>query len=330
VVSLVFPTSEAGLLEVAIASGQGAEQLRGMRYSSARSLVALAMETGHGVRLGAANEQVEHPVHLSRIVDVGPVMAVPLSGKEGPQGAIAVARLTGRRSFTSVDLEMAEAFAGHAAIARELVAARADQQRLAVLEDRDRIARDLHDHVIQRLFADGLTLQSVAMMTRDDQLAAKVASVVTDIDDTIRQIRTSIFQLRGGDAERRPGVRAAVLAVVAQVSPLLGFEPEVRFSGPADTLVPVAAVGDVEAVVREGLTNAAKHAGAGKVAVALTAEGHRLTVEVLDDGVGPGATQRSSGLGNLRRRAQDLDGTLTIESRPSGGTRLLWAIPVSP
>ena len=330
VVSLVFPTSEAGLLEVAIASGQGAEQLRGMRYSSARSLVALAMETGHGVRLGAANEQVEHPVHLSRIVDVGPVMAVPLSGKEGPQGAIAVARLTGRRSFTSVDLEMAEAFAGHAAIARELVAARADQQRLAVLEDRDRIARDLHDHVIQRLFADGLTLQSVAMMTRDDQLAAKVASVVTDIDDTIRQIRTSIFQLRGGDAERRPGVRAAVLAVVAQVSPLLGFEPEVRFSGPADTLVPVAVVGDVEAVVREGLTNAAKHAGAGKVAVGLTAEGHRLTVEVLDDGVGPGATQRSSGLGNLRRRAQDLDGTLTIESRPSGGTRLLWAIPVSP
>jgi signal transduction histidine kinase len=329
VVSLVFPADVPGLLQVAVASGLGAAQLTGLRYDAANTLVAVAMETGRGVRLGAANQQVEHPVHLSQIVDVGPVMAVPLSGRQGPQGALTVGRLAGRRGFTSVDLEMAEAFAAHAAIARELVDARADMQRLAVLEDRDRIARDLHDHVIQRLFADGLTLQSVAMMSREPRLADKVSRVVEDIDDTISQIRTSIFQLRSGDGQCAPGLRSAVLAIAAQVTPLLGFEPAVRFSGPADTMVPSTALGDVEAVVREGLTNAAKHARAGEVVVDLRVQGTTLTIEICDDGVGLSSPRRSSGLSNLRSRAEELGGTLTIQARPTGGTQLLWTIPIS-
>jgi signal transduction histidine kinase len=329
VATLVIPADAPGMLEVAVASGLGESQLTGLQYDTTNTLVALAMRTGRGVRLSDAHQQLEHPVHLATIVDVGPVMAVPLSGRAGPQGALTVGRLAGRRSFSSVDLEMAEACGGRAAVARELVDARADHQRLAILEDRDRIARDLHDHVIQRLFADGLTLQSVAMMTRDPQLAQKVSRVVDDIDDTIRQIRTSIFQLRSGDAQQRAGLRSAVLAVTAQVTPMLGFEPAVRFSGPADTLVPPAVVGDVEAVVREATTNAAKHAHASEVTVDLSVTADTLRVEVGDDGVGLGTPQRSSGLDNLRRRAQELGGTLTIQARPTGGTQLLWTIPIS-
>jgi signal transduction histidine kinase len=330
VVTLVLPSSDPGVLEVVMASGRGATELKGLRYDAANTLVALAMETGRGVRVGAADQQPDHPVHLSQIVEVGPVMAVPLSGYAGAQGGITVGRLKGRRSFASTDLEMAEAFASHAAVARELVEARADQQRLAVLEDRDRIARDLHDHVIQRLFADGLTLQSVAMMERDSHVAERITRVVDDIDDTIRQIRTSIFQLRSsGAAHASQGLRSAVLAIAAQVTPLLGFAPSVRFGGPIDTMVPAGVTSDVEAVVREGITNAAKHAEAGRVTVELALEGQVLTVEVTDDGVGFGQTGRLSGLANLRRRAEELGGAMAVSSPAHGGTQLTWTVPVN-
>jgi signal transduction histidine kinase len=332
VVTLVLPASEPGLLEVAMASGRGATELKGLRYDAANTLIALAMETGRGVRVGAADQQPDHPVHLSQIVEVGPVMAVPLSGYAGAQGGITVGRLKGRRSFASSDLEMAEAFAGHAAIARELVEARADQQRLAVLEDRDRIARDLHDHVIQRLFADGLTLQSVAMMERDEQVAARISRVVDGIDDTIRQIRTSIFQLRSSNEGRAtPGLRSVVLAIAAQVTPMLGFEPSVRFSGPTDTMVTAGITSDVEAVVREGLTNAARHAQASEVIVELALEGQVLTVEVTDNGIGidVGHPQRLSGLANLRHRAEVLGGAMAVSSPKGGGTQLLWTVPIN-
>jgi signal transduction histidine kinase len=330
VVTLVLPSSDPGVLEVVMASGRGATELKGLRYDAANTLVALAMETGRGVRVGAADQQPDHPVHLSQIVEVGPVMAVPLSGYAGAQGGITVGRLKGRRSFASTDLEMAEAFASHAAVARELVEARADQQRLAVLEDRDRIARDLHDHVIQRLFADGLTLQSVAMMERDSHVAERITRVVDDIDDTIRQIRTSIFQLRSsGAAHASQSLRSAVLAIAAQVTPLLGFEPSVRFGGPIDTMVPAGVTSDVEAVVREGITNAAKHAEASEVTVELALEGQVLTVEVIDDGVGFGQTGRLSGLANLRRRAEELGGAMAVSSPEHGGTQLTWTVHIN-
>lgn len=324
VVSLVVPAAEPDVLQVAVASGQGRDRLQGMRYPAHDSLVALAMRTGRGVRVDAVDQQTRYPVHLAKIVDVGAVMAVPLSGESGPQGAIALGRLRGRRSFANTDLQMAEAFASHAAIARELVEARITQQRLAVLEDRDRIARDLHDHVIQRLFAAGLSVQSVAAVS-DGEVGAKLSRVVDDVDATIRQIRTTIFQLRATDAPAQ-GLRSAVLDVVASVTGLLGFEPEVRFSGPLDTMVESAVIDELDAVVREALTNVAKHAGASAAVLEVSVRDGVLGVGVSDNGAGSQWTDRRSGLGNLQRRAEALGGGLVVGPGRDGGTRLWWSI----
>ena len=327
VATLVVPVDDPGLLRVAVATGDGEAELRGMEYPMRDTLVALAMDTGRGVRVGALERQQGYTVHLSQVVDVGPVMAVPLVGDAGPHGAIMLGRRSGRRNFTTADRDLAEVFANQAALNRELVEARANQQRLAVLEDRDRIARDLHDHVIQRLFAAGLSAQSLAVTADDSAARARLDRLVSDLDDTIGQIRTSIFHLQAGEA-RDPGLRAAVLAVAAQVTPVLGFAPAVRFTGPVDTLVHGTVIGEIEAVSREGLTNVAKHARASQVTVEVSADRGWLSVRISDDGVGMRQPARSSGLENLRQRAEGRGGSLTIEARPSGGTLLTWTIPI--
>ena len=327
VVTLVVPVG-VGTLAVVVAAGESATELLGLRYAEQDTLVEQAMTSGKGVRVNAAGDVNRYNVHLSQFVDVGAVFAVPLSGEAGAQGAIVAGRRPGQHSFSAADLSMAESFASHAALARELVEARADQQRLAVLEDRDRIARDLHDHVIQRLFATGLSLQSMATVLGANGFGPRISRVVDEIDDTIGQIRTSIFQLRATDASH-PGLRSAVLAVVQQVAPSLESVPIVRFFGPTDTLIQGSLIGEVEAVVREALTNVAKHARAGEVILQVHAGGQELIVEVTDDGVGIGSLQRRSGLDNLRRRAENLDGTLIVDTPSSGGTQLQWRIPMS-
>jgi len=160
--------------------------------------------------------------------------------------------------------------------------------------------------------------------------------VVDDIDETIRQIRTSIFQLRGSLSPQSGAVRARILGVVAEVEPLLGFAPYVDFDGPVDALVSDAVLDDLVAVAREGLTNVARHAQAGSVQVRLSAAPDQLALELVDDGVGIGDTGRRSGLANLRRRAEQRGGSFALTCpapRPGsvadrGGTSLLWAIPL--
>lgn len=325
VATLVTHAEEQGTLEVVVATGLGADQLIGMRYPVKDSVVAVAMETGRGVRIGVYDERQRRYLHLARILDIGPVMSMPMSGRGGPRGALTVGRLKGRTPFATAELEMAEAFASHAAIAMELVEARGSQQRLAVLEDRDRIARDLHDHVIQRLFAVGLQVQSVVAGLEPGVSGSRLERVVEEVDDTIRQIRSSIFALRDthtGEA----GLRSAVIGVVQQAVPALGFDPSVQFSGPVDTVAPVAMIAEVEAVVREGLTNIAKHAHASNAWVDVSAQQGNLTVRISDDGVGLREARRRSGLQNLRRRAERLSGTLDLDERRPRGLVLLWTV----
>jgi signal transduction histidine kinase len=254
-------------------------------------------------------------------------MAVPLSGRSGAQGAIVVGRLATRRGFTEADLELAEAFAVHAAIARELASARADQQRLALMKDRSRIARDLHDHVIQRLFAVGLTMQSMAKI--EGVPSDRLDSVVTNIDATIRQIRTSIHQLENADSVPSD-LQSAVREIVDQISLGLGFNPVVQFQGSLDAVVAAAPTDAITAVVREAVTNVARHAHATSLEIKICADGEQVTVDISDDGVGlgPNDDPRRSGLNNLRRRADIWGGSLTITANEPHGTRLVWTIPV--
>ncbi len=336
VVTVVLPTADRQQLIVEVADGVGADELTALTFPIANTLVGQVFDRGQPVLIGDVDADPLHTVHLSRVVAVGPVMVLPLGGSQRVRGALVIGRLRGRHRFADADLEMATTFANHAAIALELADARADQQRIVLLEDHERIARDLHDHVTQRLFAIGLTVQSVANILGADERATRLTRVVSDIDETIRQTRTSIFQLRGPLGPETGTVRTRLLAVAAEVSPLLGFEPQVRFSGPIDAVVPEPVVEDLVAVLREALTNTARHAKAHRVEVDVDATVTGLSLRVSDDGIGVGDTQRRSGLANLRQRAELNGGSFTLstggseEAPPTQeGTQLRWTIPLT-
>ncbi|MGQ0842876.1 MAG: GAF domain-containing protein [Sporichthyaceae bacterium] len=335
VVTVILPTPDPTRLMVEVAAGEGAERLTGFTYPIENTMAGLAFQTGRPVLVGDAAAETLYRVHLTEVIDVGPVMVVPLIGTEKIRGALALGRTRGRHRFDEADLDMATAFASHAAIALELADARADQQRVLLLEDRDRIARDLHDHVIQRLFASGLALQGVAARLGAGPQADRVQRVVVDLDATIAQVRSSIFGLRGALGPRTGTARARLLELVSELAPLLAFEPRVRFAGPVDLLVEEDLEEDLLAVARESLTNVARHAHATQVEIELSASSAELVLDVVDDGDGIGDTERRSGLANMQERAERRGGTLNVgpaHPDPKTGERkglhLRWTIPL--
>jgi signal transduction histidine kinase len=238
-------------------------------------------------------------------------------------GVLNLVRLRGRAAFSAEDLDLATGFANQAAVALELAQARADQQRAALFDERERIAADLHDHVIQRLFAAGLSLQALGATLGPGRTADRVMSTVADLDAMISQIRTAIFQLQQTPQTTPRTLRSRVLDLVSELTPALGFDPAVRFSGLLDTL-PDHLNDDLLAVVREALSNIARHAHAHTAEIDLTAHDDRVVLVVRDDGVGLGASTRRSGLANMRRRAQHHGGGFMFEPGPGGGTLLTW------
>jgi signal transduction histidine kinase len=335
-VNVVLPTPGGERLMVEVATGAGADQVTAMTYPTERTASHAVLAAGEPLLMADYSAQDTHLVHLSDAIPVGPLMVLPLGAPPRVRGALVVARLHGRPRFSDADLTMASTFANHAAVALELADARADQQRVVLLEDRDRIARDLHDHVIQRLFAAGLTVESIAAGLGTDTRAARLAQVVGEVDATIRQIRDSIFQLRGPLAAQTAELRTGLFDLATELTPLLGFEPRVSFAGPVDAVVPGSVLEDLVAVVREALTNVARHARATTVTVDISATATDVTIDVTDNGVGIGDTDRRSGLDNLRRRAEHHGGQFTITSplphpepaTTEGGTNLRWTIPL--
>jgi len=197
-----------------------------------------------------------------------------------------------------------------------------------MFEERDRIAADLHDHVIQRLFAAGLSLQSVAARLPPGRDADRIVGAITDLDDTISQIRNTIFQLQRMPEQRGSGVRGRLLDVLADVAPALGFQPSLRLAGPLEHLLSGVLLDDLLAVLREALTNVARHARATSVIVEVTATPERLTLAVLDDGGGIPEGGRRSGLLNMRGRAEHHGGAFTLAPRDPSGTALSWSVPI--
>ncbi len=325
-VSIVRPT-DPGHLQVEVAAGDLDHRLVDYRYPAEGSLAQRAMTTGHGIiveRMTDDDAEASRWVHLSAVIPVGTAMVFPLRGEHAPRGAIVVGRVRGREPFDSELLQMAEAFANQAAVAMELAESRAVRQRVQVLDDRDRIARDLHDHVIQRIFASGLTLQGLATGQGGGMVARRLTEIVDDLDAIIRQIRTTIFELR--DSSDTESLRRAVLTVVAATGDGQSLVPVVSFAGPVDT-VGSQLLGDVTAVVREALSNAVRHARAQHVAVAVDATDAGLTVCVTDDGIGWAGARPTSGLANLAERARRLGGRLSLDDTDGGGATLRWMIP---
>ena len=322
-VTVALPGGPDELL-VEVAVGSGADGLAGTRLPMSGSLSGQVFSTGTPLRQSIGDAGSAPRPDL----DLGPVLAVPLHGSRRMHGVLWAARRRGRSAFGAEEVEMAAGFANQAALAIELAEARAEQQRAVMLDERERIAADLHDHVIQRLFAAGLSLQSTAGTLRAGEAADRILATVDDLDATIRQIRTSIFQLQQLPQTRAPGLRARLLDVATDLTPVLGFEPAVRFSGVID------AVGhdigeDVLAVVRESLSNVARHARAASAEVDVAATADRLAVDIRDDGIGLGPTDRRGGLDNLRRRADRRDGTCTVGPREPTGTWLSWSVPLT-
>jgi signal transduction histidine kinase len=333
-VTVVLPGGPEELL-IEVAVGSGAEGLAGTRLPMSGSLSGQVFSTGIPLRQSITDTDTDTDTGTGTgtgtgpgpELDLGPVLAVPLHGSRRMHGVLWAARRQGRAEFGAEEVEMAAGFANQAALAIELAEARAEQQRAVMLDERERIAADLHDHVIQRLFAAGLSLQSTAGSLGAGGTGDRILATVDDLDATIRQIRTSIFQLQRLPQTRAPGLRARLLDVATDLTAVLGFEPAVRFSGVLDA-VPDGVGDDVVAVVRESLSNVARHAHARAAEVDVAATADRLTVDVRDDGVGLGPTDRRSGLDNLRRRADRRGGAFTVGPREPAGTWLSWSVPL--
>jgi len=261
---------------------------------------------------------------------LGPALVIPLSTADRILGVL-VLICVDEHVYVPDDLvDLAGSFGSQAAVTLVLAEARREHERLAVYEDRDRIARDLHDLVIQRLFATGMMLQGTTRI--DDVPAAaadRVSRAVDELDETIKEIRQTIFALHEPVETDSDRLRSRVMRECAQSGALLGFSPAVRFVGAVDSSASTAHTDQLVAVVREALTNAAKHAQADRVEVLVSVEGTRLTLVVTDDGVGVSGTGRRSGLANLSARADQLGGSFVVERvSEAGGTRLTWQVPL--
>jgi len=330
VVTVVLPTADGALdLRVDVAVGEGAEELLGLRLPVDGTMSGEVFTAGEPLRLAAPGEQPGLAFRVGGDLDIGPILVLPLVGSVRVHGVLTVARLSGRPAFSAEDLDMAAGFANQAAVAVELAEARAEQHRAAMLDERERIAADLHDHVIQSLFAAGLNLQAVAARLDPGPSTDRILTTISGLDDTIRQIRTSIFRLHQGTSASGVGLRSRVMSAIADVTPALGFEPAIRFSGLVEDTLPQGVADDIVAVLHEALSNVARHARAGRAEVDIAAAADRLTVEVIDDGAGMPPTQRRSGLANLRRRAERHGGTLSLLPVDPTGTRICWSVPVT-
>jgi signal transduction histidine kinase len=286
--------------------------------------------TAHGDS-GSASELADFEDVLTRVQDESTTLPVVgemqgLAVPVGTAGVLVCLWRTAPSELMTADLEL---YSAQAAVALELADRRREAERFAVIEDRDRIARDLHDLVIQRLFATGMLLQSAVRLTESspDEARQRIDRAVDDLDGTIRELRSTIYGLQA-PAESRPSLRSQVLQVVDTATSQLGFAPSLRMEGLLDTLASPEVADNVLATLREALSNAARHARASHVEATVRVHGKVFTVEVVDDGVGMSRDAARSGLVNLAARAEQLGGSLRVTSARTGGTQLVWQVPV--
>uniref|UniRef100_UPI000DD37EC8 GAF domain-containing sensor histidine kinase n=1 Tax=Kribbella monticola TaxID=2185285 RepID=UPI000DD37EC8 len=257
--------------------------------------------------------------------ELGRTILAPLPGGEGPGGILLVAAERGAVLGVTVGTDLVRMFANQATLALDRAQAQQTRSVLAVLEDRDRIARDLHDLVIQRLFATGLQLQGMHRMVRPE-VQERITRSVEDIDATIRDLRGAIFELQSTPG--KPSLRADIQTLVDEYAGPLGFRPELIITGPIDSTVPASVRPQLVAAVRESLSNVVRHAHARSVKVEIIVTGIDVTARISDDGIGITSSDRRSGLRNLEERAAALGGAVRLESNQPHGTVLELRAPL--
>lgn len=321
-VSVVVSEAAGRELYVDTARGDRAAEVQGTSVPWMDCVISRAMAGEPGM----TPEGEDEPVPFAGDIASASMIAVPLVISGDRLASLCATRYGDDAPFLRRDLELLSEFAAQAGLAVALAWSRADQQRLEMVEERTRIARDLHDHVIQRLFGTGLGLEALA--STYPHLATSVDTHVTQIDAAIADIRAAIFALQTQAPFQN--VRHRLLEVMTEVSPRLSTIPRLIFTGPVDLILEGALADDAVAVLRESLSNVARHAQAETVSVEITATEANITITVDDDGVGlPSGSTRRSGTKNLSARAQAYGGDFTLSPRSTGGTRALWQAPVN-
>ncbi|WTJ16642.1 GAF domain-containing protein [Streptomyces sp. NBC_00715] len=329
---VLLPAEDGGLEIVAVASEHPSKAL-GVVVPPESQVVAELRE-GEPVFVEDAATDPRMLTDLARAY--GPAMLLPLQSGGRVVGALVTPRGRGERPFSESERTLAAQFASQAALALMMAEAQRDRERLAVFEDRDRIARDLHDLVIQRLFATGLMLESAQRRSNVPEVQRGVGKAVDELDITIQEIRTAVFALQQGPAEVPSGLRTRVLREINMAAVPLGFKPGHRFVGAVDTVVGELTGKNLIAALREALSNAFRHAGASRIDVRVDAnvvlpDGRpAVRLSVADDGVGIPEGGRRSGLRNLKRRAESLGGASWYGpglGENGGGTTVVWQVP---
>lgn len=309
-------------LVISAAAGRYAEEVLGQHIPVEESTTGAVFRTGEPV----ITERFRRPIQAFTDLGERPAVVVPLRSEEQTLGVIAVARDAAAPRFDDGDLALVQDFANHASIALTIARARRASTELAMLADRERIAGDLHDQVIQRVFAVGMDLQGMIARVRSPELAGRLTRSVDELQAVINDIRATIFDL-GHPRDAHGGFAKRIQDAVARLTEDRDITATLTMSGPM-SVVPAALADHAEAVVVEALSNAVRHSGARAVTVEV-AVGDDLRVEVADNGRGiPADNQRRSGLANLARRARDAGGDLAITSPPGGGTCLSWSVPL--
>ncbi|WP_030270900.1 GAF domain-containing sensor histidine kinase [Streptomyces sp. NRRL B-24484] len=309
----------------------------GLRGSDHQGLVLPVKGSFMGAAVQSAGLVVSTDVHKDpritagppRWEGLGPAIAVPIGTPEdGIRGVLMLARAEGAPLFDQDESAPLKGFAAQAAVAMELAERRRDSEQVALLQERDRIARDLHDLAIQRLFATGMTLQGATRFIDHPEATDRVLRAIDDLDETAKTIRSTVFGLRtrrSGPAGK--GLRARAGETVDRAATVLGFAPALRMTGLIDVTVPPDTADEALAVLQEALSNAARHSGATSVEVTLAA-GADLVLSITDNGIGLPEGGRRSGLANLAERAASLRGGFDARTRPGGGTELVWRVPL--
>jgi signal transduction histidine kinase len=326
-VALALPVGGREQLVIEHAVGSGAEEALGLVLPVKGSASGLVMISGKPLPVDDFSHDDRVAAVAREHMHLGPAVLVPLGPAGNVRGVLTAGRHPGSMPLSPPAVDMLVTFAAQAGIGLELAEHRKDVARLALFEDRDRIARDLHDLVIQRLFATGMSLQGSAGLIADAEAANRVRLAVDALDETIRDIRSAIFTLQSRPQAGPQGVRVKVLAIVAEMTAFLGFAPSLRMDERLDALVPGEIAEHMLAALREALSNVARHSGGDRVEVTISA-GSDLAVTVRDNGSGIEGTTRHSGLGNLADRASELGGTFKVDRADGGGTELEWRVPL--
>ena len=317
-----LPVDEVDILVVSTAVGLYADEVLGQRVPVDGSTTGAVLRSGTPVITAAFG----HP--LKAFTDVGrrPAIVMPLRSEHTLLGVIAVARNSDQPPFDAEHLDLMSDFADHAAMALTLASALEHARYLTVLADRERIGHDLHDHVIQRLFAAGLDLQGTIARSRSSEITDRLNRTVTDLQTTIEEIRTTIFELHS-TGRQRIGFRQRIQAAVADLTENGAVVTTLRMSGPMSVIGDDLA-GHAESVILEAVSNAVRHSGATQLTVEV-AVADELDIMVTDDGCGISADNgRRSGLANMASRAEQIGGRCHLATPPGGGTEVHWTVPL--